>query len=476
MREKKPKDKKKVKLLTGAETKGWIRRNIKVLALFGLFFVGFIFGGVVFSVVGEEEIDIVPVGFVVAKYTESGGVSPEMDFANLEADTTKLHSLTTWHDGREYLSDYSLFKYDSGQLQIDPDGVTMGVPNAIANIPQGFYSSDAGGTQTDEFDTVKVERSFYDLGTGEYQDVTFYNSHVTSQITITIHGDQDIEVESYSGTGDKIGVGSTAEVEGEYNRLTGLALDTKFLGQGIYFKMVFRISVKTLALGEAIHTDPDDISFNGVWWAKVTNVDVGWIESTQGWQGTGDYSGNLEDTMVGIYATCEDALKGENVIPSRDSTTIQLESTLQSHVYFVLEYQVRLGYDYNTQKYVSDGWVYDWANTPLKVQGWKVTVDLTSYICTAYTDPMGWGHEQGEYVNPFQQEDLPDIGWDWFGAGSFADLFKNIWNDEIGKWVVIAIIAVLILIPVGFLLVKGFPLIVRTFKKSGQQTIKEVTK
>lgn len=426
----------------------WMKKNKKAVAIFSIFIIGFISGGVVFTIVGEEEIELTPVGFAVASYTELGGISSERDYVNLEEGTETLDQ-STWHEGIDASNRYSVFRADSKSIEIDPDLSTMGTPNIIANIPQNYYSCDASGNIIDEFDVSRIDRSFYDPTVDAFRDITFYNTWVGSQMTITIKADQDIEVESFGGTGDKIGQASTAEVDGEYNRLSGYATDTSFYGAGIWCRMVFRTNIKAFAVGEAIHDDPYTDSWNGVWWTKITRVNVDEIESTQGWQGTGAWSGNLEQTEIGIYATIEDALFGNNQIPDRDANSIQLENTLQSHVYFALEYQVRLGYDFNTQKYIGDGWVEDWANTPLKIQGWKITLDLVQYITTSYGAPFESGHTQEiVYENPFEHEALPDIsGLGWF---------SNIWSNPtyrriiiIGGIVIVAVIAIIIIVKVA---------------------------
>lgn len=435
----------------GKKTWEWTKRNRKLVLVLSIFLVGFISGGIVFSIVGEEEIELTPVGWAVSPYTQSG-VWDTTDYVNLEEGTTTLAE-TNWHKDADVSKTYGTMRADSKSLEIDADLTYMGVPNVIANIPQNYYPCDASGDIIDEFDVNRVDRTFYDPTVDESREITFYNTWVGSQITMTIKADKNIDVSSYTGSQDKIGSGSTAEVDGTYNCLDGMVLNNDFHGYGVWCRIVFRTHIKAFAVGEAIHDDPYVDSWNGIWWSKITGVNVEGIESTQGWQGQGDWSGNLEQTEVGIYATCEDALFGLNQIPSLDSSTIQLEDTLQDHIYFALEYQVRLGYDFNTQKYISDGWVTDWANTPLKIQGWKVTLDICQYITTSYGAPLESGHTQEDYYdNPFVHEDLPDMdGWTWW---------NTIWQTpEIRRWIIIAIIAIVSIVAI-IIFVKVLPLII----------------
>jgi hypothetical protein len=147
-------------------------------------------------------------------------------------------------------------------------------------------------------------------------------------------------------------------------------------------------------------------------------------------------SGDLTETKKPYYLSVEDALLNQNAYLPDEINEHELGDVMHDYVYIALDYSVVLGGDWNTNTYGK-------AMTPLKIQGWQITVDLTSSITTAYARMFSDGEEVTTITNNiFEDPDLPEEPslWDQF-IDWVAELFG--WDRKIAEMIIIIIICVL---------------------------------
>lgn len=420
--------------------------NQKNLWILGWITIGLILGGIIggiaLTTIGEQEFQTSIVGMKIGRTTEYQGAF-EYDYIDYELDSDRTQDYSTWHPDYHF-SNYATRTMDKYSWNIDPDTSVYGSPNVMASIPGEYYPSDQDGNQVPDFVITPVPMTFYDPSGYDWTAI-FYRTIIATQLTITVAGGKDIDPYSYLGE-DYIDSGAKAETPTTYNCLHGTIEDNSFVGNGVEFRIVLRNQIKEFKVGEDTHSDPFDTSDNAFLWAKLGSVTTN-IQSSAGWQYLGDYTGDLISHQLVMYPTNKDALIGTNQLSNTEINQIELGDTLYDTVYTALEYEVKLGANWNT--WGTSQWaLYNQDENGLQIQGWQILANVVFCITTGFLAVDWAGHSQAIVItNPFEDPDIID------NTFNLLDFLRDAWQTPWGRGLIIAGIVIVCCI-FGFLFIR----------------------
>lgn len=404
----------------------WLLVIVVIGIIFSSIIVGFIF------TIGESEFQTSLVGMKIGPTTKTQGAF-KWDYIDYETDSDRTQDYSTWQPDK-HLNNYATHQIDKYNWNIDPDFSVYGCPNVMASILGEYYPTDATGKKVNEFQITPMPVTFYDPDGIEWI-MSFYRTFIGTQLTITVAGGKDITPYTYLGT-DYIDIGALAETPTTYNSRHGSVIDQSFIGNGVDFSIVIRNQIKEWKIGESTHSDPYLLTDNAFLWASIGDITTN-IESTAGWMYGGDFTGNLiNQANLVMYPTCKDALLGTNQLSDIDVDDIELGDILYDTVYTSLDYEVKLGANWNTEG-VNEWALYEQEYNGMELQGWQVLVNIFFCVTTAFMFADFGYTQMTTIVNPFLDPDvIPKNFWDWFSG-----VWQTGWGKFliIGFWVIIAI-------------------------------------
>jgi len=421
------------------------RRNIWIITWLSIgLILGAIIGGIALTaIIGEQEFQTSIVGMKIGPTTEYQGAF-DYDYIDLESSDSRTQDYSTWHPDY-HLSNYATRDIDKYGWEIDPDSSVYGCPNVKADLQGEFYPSDDFGNHLDEFDYEIIPLVFYD-DDGVTWNTTFYTTTIATQIVITVAGELDIDPWRYFGY-DYIDAGAKAETPTSYNCRHGSIPDNSFLGNGVEFRIVLRNQIKEFKVGETEHSGSYDLFNNAFLWAKIGSVTTN-IQSTAGWEYMGSYTGNLVSKQLVMYPSAKDALLKTSQLSDVKVKNIELGDTLYDTIYTGLDYEVKLGADWDTVGSYDQWALYNQQSNGLAIQGWQILVNVVFKISTGFLVADLVGHEQViSITNPFIDPNIIDDKFDLLGW------LNDAWQTPWGRGLIIAGIVIVSVI-IGFLFIK----------------------
>ena len=357
------------------------------------------------STVGQQEIASYFVGLANRKPYGIGGagVNPYTCY-EYEGFNTKTAAYSPWNPNWA-VNQWGKRDFNSYSFEWDIDGDISGMPDVQAKIVSQ-YTSTADGTPTDTFISEVIPLEFYDPVLEKTRTIKFYKTYTTSQISIKLNAGY---LPNYD---DGKLTGATSEFYGKFTSYPDVKTTGSFGGLYADFRLALRMDLKNWQYEDYVHIDPElwDTLGNAVLSTRITDINLTDVSEGSDWNYETMQSG---DTMLGkldMYATLQDALLQSSTLPDKEDSTIKLEDTLYSSVYYTLDYAVLLGCNM----------IENWYNfvTADSQPNWMITVSLTNCIIASFKDHV----EVDSFMiinNPFSHDEVDDdrswwekaLGW-----------------------------------------------------------------